>query len=123
MYLLGGLMKGLTAFARTVTTVNVWVAKIFNWVVVLLFLLLLWDAIMRYVADSPIEWSQQLSRLLFGVYLIIGGFYLWILIAFLLVLRSRDVLVRVERFVIAAHVYEPHSDEQFFEGVEYVLFE
>lgn len=69
-------MKGLTAFARTVTTINVWVARIFNWVVVVLFALLLWDAIMRYVVGSPIEWSQQLSRLLFGVYLIIGGGYL-----------------------------------------------
>lgn len=69
-------MGAITAFARTVTTTNLWVARIFNWVVVALFVLLLLDVVMRYVAGSPIQWSQQLSRLLFGVYAIIGGGYL-----------------------------------------------
>ena len=66
----------VTGFARTVTTVNRWIARIMHWVVLALFALLLWDVVMRYVADSPIQWSQQLSRLLFGVYAILGGGYL-----------------------------------------------
>lgn len=69
-------MGAVTAFARTVTTVNLWVARILCWVVLLLFVLLLWDALVRYFADSPVQWSQQLSRLVFGVYAILGGGYL-----------------------------------------------
>lgn len=69
-------MGAITAFARSVTTINLWVAKVMNWAVVLLFLLLMTDVIMRYVAGSPIQWSQQLSKLLFGVYAIMGGGYL-----------------------------------------------
>ncbi|MEM6622490.1 MAG: TRAP transporter small permease subunit [Pseudomonadota bacterium] len=69
-------MSILLAFARTVTTANLWIARILHWAVLLLFVLLLWDAVMRYVAGSPISWSQQLSRLLFGVYAILGGGYL-----------------------------------------------
>ena len=66
----------LTAFGRAVTTVNVWISRAVAWLVLVLFLLLLLDVVMRYVAGSPIQWSQQLSRLLFGVYAIIGGGYL-----------------------------------------------
>jgi TRAP-type mannitol/chloroaromatic compound transport system permease small subunit len=69
-------MRALTAMARAVTTVNLWVGRIMAWVVLALFVLLLLDVAMRYVAGSPIQWSQQLSRLLFGVYAIIGGGYL-----------------------------------------------
>jgi TRAP-type mannitol/chloroaromatic compound transport system permease small subunit len=69
-------MRALTAMARAVTTVNLWVGRIMAWVVLALFMLLLLDVAMRYVAGSPIQWSQQLSRLLFGVYAIIGGGYL-----------------------------------------------
>ena len=68
-------MGTLTAFARAVTTVNLWIGRVVAWVVLALFVLLLLDAVMRYVAGSPIQWSQQLSRLLFGVYAIIGGGY------------------------------------------------
>lgn len=68
-------MGAITAFARTITTINVWIGRIMKWVVLALFLLLLWDAFMRWASDSPIQWSQQLSRLLFGVYAIIGGGY------------------------------------------------
>jgi len=69
-------MGAITAFARSVTTINLWVARVMNWAVVLLFLLLLTDVVMRKIAGSPIQWSQQLSKLLFGVYAILGGGYL-----------------------------------------------
>jgi TRAP-type mannitol/chloroaromatic compound transport system permease small subunit len=34
------------------------------------------DVIMRKVVGAPISWSQQASRLIFGVYAVIGGGYL-----------------------------------------------
>ena len=69
-------MGALTIFARVVTGINLWVARIMHWVVLALFVLLLWDVIMRELANAPISWSQQASKLLFGVYAIIGGGYL-----------------------------------------------
>lgn len=68
-------MGVLTAFARLVTGANLLVSRILHWAVLVLFLLLLWDVIMRYLTDSPVQWSSQASRLLFGVYAILGGGY------------------------------------------------
>ena len=68
-------MGALTAFARTVTQTNLWIARAVHWVVLVLFILLLYDVAMRKLAGAPIAWSQQASRLLFGVYAIIGGGY------------------------------------------------
>ena len=69
-------MTFITALSRIITTTNIWLARVLHWAVLLLFALLLWDVIMRYVAEAPISWSQQASRLLFGVYAILGGGYL-----------------------------------------------
>ena len=70
-------MGAVTLFARAITATNIQLARIMNWAVLLLFLLLLTDVIMRKVAGAPISWSHQASKLLFGVYAIIGGGYLW----------------------------------------------
>ncbi|PJK28353.1 ABC transporter substrate-binding protein [Minwuia thermotolerans] len=66
----------MTAIARMITTTNLWIARVVNWAVLILFVLLLADVIMRKVVGAPISWSQQASRLIFGVYAIIGGGYL-----------------------------------------------
>ena len=66
----------MTTFARIVTGTNLWVARIMHWAVLILFVLLLLDVIMRYAVGAPISWSQQASKLLFGVYAILGGGYL-----------------------------------------------
>ena len=68
-------MGAVTAFARSITTVNAWIGRTVSYVVLLLFILLLSDVIMRYLTESPISWSAQASRLIFGVYAIIGGGY------------------------------------------------
>ncbi|MEM1159831.1 MAG: TRAP transporter small permease subunit [Pseudomonadota bacterium] len=69
-------MGALTTFARVVTGINLWVARVMHWAVLMLFVLLLLDVVMRYAVGAPISWSQQASRLLFGVYAILGGGYL-----------------------------------------------
>ncbi len=69
-------MGAVTGFARIITTTNIWVARVMNWGVLVLFGLLLWDVFMRYWVGSPISWSQQASKLVFGVYAILGGGYL-----------------------------------------------
>ncbi|MEQ9640081.1 MAG: TRAP transporter small permease subunit [Alphaproteobacteria bacterium] len=69
-------MGALTAFARVVTTTNAWIGRAVSYVVLILFILLLGDVVMRYLTESPISWSAQASKLIFGVYAIIGGGYL-----------------------------------------------
>ena len=69
-------MGAVTAFARAVTQTNLWVARVMNWAVLPLFALMLLDAVMRKVVGAPDSVSQQASRLLFGVYAILGGGYL-----------------------------------------------
>ena len=69
-------MGAVTVFARIITTINLYVARVMNWGVLILFVLLLTDVVMRKVAGAPISWSQQASNLLFGVYAILGGGYL-----------------------------------------------
>lgn len=69
-------MGAITAFARAVTSVNAWIGRVVSYVVLILFVLLLGDVIMRYLTESPISWSAQASKLIFGVYAIIGGGYL-----------------------------------------------
>ncbi len=68
-------MSGLTKLARMITTFNVKIARVMSYAVLVLFVLLLSDVIMRYVQQSPISWSAEASKLLFGVYAIIGGGY------------------------------------------------
>jgi TRAP-type mannitol/chloroaromatic compound transport system permease small subunit len=69
-------MRAITTFARAVTVTNVWIGRVMSYVVLILFVLLLSDVIMRYLTESPISWSAQSSKLIFGVYAIIGGGYL-----------------------------------------------
>lgn len=69
-------MKTLVTVARSVTSLNVWIGRLMSYMVLVLFVLLLGDVIMRYVTQSPIAWSSQASKLLFGVYAILGGGYL-----------------------------------------------
>tara|TARA_R100000005_G_scaffold96339_1_gene82491 strand:+ start:4587 stop:5153 length:567 start_codon:yes stop_codon:yes gene_type:complete len=69
-------MAALTAFARTITTINLWIGRVACYAVLILFLLLFSDVVMRYITESPISWSALASKMIFGVYTIIGGGYL-----------------------------------------------
>lgn len=69
-------MAALTAFARIITTINLWIGSVACYAVLILFVLLFGDVIMRYVTESPISWSSLASKMVFGIYAIIGGGYL-----------------------------------------------
>lgn len=69
-------LGAVTSIARFITTLNARLGHLLSYVVLILFLLLLGDVVMRYVTQSPISWSSQASKLIFGVYAILGGGYL-----------------------------------------------
>lgn len=66
-------MGTITALARMITGLNLWISRILSPVVLILFLLLLGDVVMRYVQERPIAWSAEASKLIFGVYAILAG--------------------------------------------------
>lgn len=69
-------MQAFTAFARFVTNSNLWIARIMKYMVLFLFLMLLSDVVMRKLVGSPMQWSADMAKLVFGVYAILGGGYL-----------------------------------------------
>jgi TRAP-type mannitol/chloroaromatic compound transport system permease small subunit len=69
-------MGAITSFARVITNLNKWIGHIACYAVLILFLLLFCDVVMRYLTESPISWSSLASKIVFGIYAIIGGGYL-----------------------------------------------
>jgi TRAP-type mannitol/chloroaromatic compound transport system permease small subunit len=62
--------------ARTITRVNQFIGRWVSLGVLVIFVLLLADVVMRYLVGSPTIWTAELATLIFGVYAIIGGGYL-----------------------------------------------
>lgn len=66
-------MKNL---ARSITRLNRWIGKWASLGVLIIFVLLLADVVMRYLVGQPAVWTAELATLIFGVYAIIAGGYL-----------------------------------------------
>lgn len=63
-------------FARAITWINTWCARIAAWLILPIFALLMADVVMRYVIGSAAIWTAELAQLVFGVYAVIAGGYL-----------------------------------------------
>jgi TRAP-type mannitol/chloroaromatic compound transport system permease small subunit len=63
-------------FARAITWINTWCARIAAWLILPMFVLLMADVVMRYVIGSAAIWTAELAQLVFGVYAVIAGGYL-----------------------------------------------
>jgi len=55
--------------------VNVWVARIVSWIVILIILVTVYEVIMRYVFNAPTDWAFELNYLLHGPYFLLLGAY------------------------------------------------
>ncbi len=62
--------------ARVVTRVNRFIGRWVSLGVLVIFVLLLADVVMRYLVGSPTIWTAELATLIFGGYAVIGGGYL-----------------------------------------------
>lgn len=63
----------LTAVARLVTGFNALIGRVAAWAIMILFLLLMADVIMRYFVGQPLTWTAELAQMIFGVYAVIAG--------------------------------------------------
>jgi TRAP-type mannitol/chloroaromatic compound transport system permease small subunit len=66
-------VKLVEAILKVFDGINDWVGKIFPWFVLLMFALLITEVGRRYLLNSPTVWANELTQMLFGVYVIIGG--------------------------------------------------
>lgn len=66
----------MLGIARAITRLNRFIGRWCSLAVLIIFLLLLADVVMRYFVGQPAIWTAELATLIFGAYAIIGGGYL-----------------------------------------------
>ena len=66
-------MRKLTAVLGYVDALNDWVGKVLSFGVLLMFFLVLSEVIRRYFFNAPTVWGNELTQLLFGMYVILSG--------------------------------------------------
>ena len=68
-------MRKLFAVLCFVDTLNDWVGKVLSFGILLMFLLVLTEVVRRYFFNAPTVWSNELTQLIFGAYVILSGGY------------------------------------------------
>lgn len=69
-------MAGLHAILNLVDTINDWVGKVLSFGVLFMFVMVLIEVIRRYFFNSPTVWGNELTQLIFGVYVVLCGGYI-----------------------------------------------
>jgi TRAP-type mannitol/chloroaromatic compound transport system permease small subunit len=70
-------MNYLSLFVSVVSWVNDKVGKVFVcYLTLLMFFLLLFEIVARYVFSSPTVWATELTQMLFGAFIMLSGGYL-----------------------------------------------
>ena len=68
-------MRKLSAVLGFVDTLNDWVGKVLSLGILLMFSLVLTEVVRRYFFNAPTVWSNELTQLTFGTYVILSGGY------------------------------------------------
>jgi TRAP-type mannitol/chloroaromatic compound transport system permease small subunit len=63
----------VTAILGFIDALNDWVGKILSFGVLAMFLLVLSEVIRRYFFNAPTVWGNELTQLIFGMYVILSG--------------------------------------------------
>ena len=66
-------MRKLTAILDFIDALNDWVGRVLSFGVLVMFLLVLSEVIRRYFLNSPTVWGNELTQLIFGMYVILSG--------------------------------------------------
>jgi TRAP-type mannitol/chloroaromatic compound transport system permease small subunit len=65
----------VNAILKAVDNINDWVGKVLSFGVLLMFALVMIEVIRRYLFNSPTVWGNELTQLIFGVYIVLCGGY------------------------------------------------
>jgi TRAP-type mannitol/chloroaromatic compound transport system permease small subunit len=66
-------MKRLDKGLSWVDSLNEWVGKAFSYLILVLALIVGYEIVMRYIFNSPTVWVNEMSAMLFGAFMIVGG--------------------------------------------------
>ncbi|MCF8033648.1 MAG: TRAP transporter small permease subunit [Desulfarculaceae bacterium] len=66
-------MKVLDWAVEGVDATNEWVGRILSYAVLLMFVLVIMEVFLRYLFNSPTVWTNELTQLIFGAYIILSG--------------------------------------------------
>ena len=69
-------MSFLKAILTVIDSVNDRVGNLLSYFLLLFFVLLLVEVVLRYFFNSPTVWSNELAQMLFGAYAILAGGYI-----------------------------------------------
>jgi TRAP-type mannitol/chloroaromatic compound transport system permease small subunit len=72
----GNEVVALNAILDLVDKINDWVGKILSFGVLFMFALVMIEVIRRYFFNSPTVWGNELTQLIFGVYVVLCGGYI-----------------------------------------------
>jgi len=62
-------------FLSFIDKVNAWVGRVSSLFVIVLTFLFVYEVVLRYVFRKPTIWSHELTSMIFGAYIILGGAY------------------------------------------------
>jgi len=66
----------VNAILKVVDDINDWVGKVLSFGVLFMFVMVLIEVIRRYFFNSPTVWGNELTQLIFGVYVVLCGGYI-----------------------------------------------
>ena len=69
-------MKILDMAVNFINTINEWIGRIFSLGVLLMSALVLLEVCLRYLFNSPTVWTNELTQMIFGAYIILSGGYI-----------------------------------------------
>jgi len=69
-------VKILDAVVECINATNEWIGRIFSLGVLLMFVLVIIEVFLRYLFNSPTVWTNELTQMIFGAYIILSGGYI-----------------------------------------------
>jgi TRAP-type mannitol/chloroaromatic compound transport system permease small subunit len=69
-------MSVLKAAIKFICAINRWIGEILSYFLFIIFILLFAEVLLRYLFNSPTVWTNELSQMLFGSYVILCGGYI-----------------------------------------------
>lgn len=72
-------MVTLNAILNVIDKINDWVGKILSLGVLFMFVMVFIEVIRRYFFNSPTVWGNELTQMIFGMYVVLCGGYILVL--------------------------------------------
>lgn len=68
-------MRLIHAYISGITRFNLFIGRWVAYLIFVIFLLLIFEVVMRYIFSAPTSWTNELGQMLFGLYVVLAGGY------------------------------------------------